>query len=97
MSDLLIWLFTILMNGKSNEAYNVGNNEIVSIKELANLVANSFEKNIDIEIKNQNSLKTSAPNSYLPNITKAQNELNLNIKIPIDIAIQKTIKSYYNV
>jgi dTDP-glucose 4,6-dehydratase len=97
MSDLLIWLFTILMNGKSNEAYNVGNNEIVSIKELANLVANSFEKTIDIEIKNQNSLKTSAPNSYLPNITKAQNELNLNIKIPIDIAIQKTIKSYYDV
>jgi nucleoside-diphosphate-sugar epimerase len=97
MSDLLIWLFTILTNGKSGEAYNVGSNEAISIKELANLVVNSFENDIKVEIKNQNPLKTSAPHSYLPNISKAQNELNLKIKIPIDIAIQKTIKSYYDV
>lgn len=91
-ADLMIWLWTIFANGKNLEAYNVGSNEVVSIKELALLVSNSFEDKVDIIIKNESEKKTSSSNKYIPCIKKAKDELGLDIYIDLKTSIEKTIQ-----
>src|SRR6185436_2948569 len=50
MSDLMVWLWTILFKGESSRAYNVGSEEDVSIAELARAVAEVFENKIAVKI-----------------------------------------------
>lgn len=91
-SDLVIWLLNILMFGKSSEAYNVGSDEVVSIKELAFKVA-SFFPGLRVEILNQIS-PTDRNQNYIPDIQKTMKNFNLNRPIDIDGSILKTIKFF---
>jgi dTDP-glucose 4,6-dehydratase len=52
-SDLVIWLWTILMRGESLRAYNVGSGQAVSILELARAVAEVLEPSTPIEVLKQ--------------------------------------------
>ena len=93
ISDLIIWLLTILFQGKSGEAYNVGSSKGITILELAKLVASCFDEDIKIEIARQEDKKTSSSNRYLPSIEKAKNELGLEEYTNLKEAIKKTIRS----
>lgn len=90
-SDLIIWLWTITINGKVNDPYNVGSDEIITMEKLAHIISlnglNAVEKlnnNIDI-INNSN---------YVPSINKSKTDLNLEVKIKLKETIYKTIKFY---
>jgi nucleoside-diphosphate-sugar epimerase len=91
-SDLTIWLWTILLSGKINTAYNVGSGHAINIRETAELVANNFGNNTNVNVL----LKPSnlPPQQYVPDISKAQSELNLNVMIDINQAIINTINFY---
>lgn len=91
-SDLVIWLLTILINGKNGEAYNVGSDEPVSIKQLAKTVADFFP-DLEIKVLNQ-TRKTDRNQNYIPDITKSKTELGLSVSITLKEAIEKTI-SYH--
>lgn len=96
MSDLLIWLFSIMFKGRKANAYNVGSDEEISILDLAKKIASIYK--IDkIEILNKGAKSTSAPNRYVPDISKAKNELNLQIYTNLDTALYKTIRDYYEI
>ena len=41
-ADLAMWLWTLLLQGKSNTAYNVGSEEEISVEELARLIGAHF-------------------------------------------------------
>ena len=87
-TDLSHWLWTILLEGKNNEIYNVGSDEPISILELANLVKKvTNHKGKIIENKNFHN-KTF--NKYLPSIEKAKSDLSLKINVNIEEAIEKT-------
>ncbi len=88
-SDMVIWLFTILLKGKNGEAYNVGSDKAISIKNLAYTVANFFP-GINVNILNQVRL-TDRNQNYIPDISKSQKTLNLQLVINIEEAIKKTI------
>ena len=89
--DLVEWLFTLLLEGKSNEAYNVGSDEAVSIAGLAEEVAEfSRSKRQNINIAKKKTDGTLAPR-YVPSIDKVRKELGLNCKVSLEKAIMKTI------
>jgi len=91
-SDLVIWLLHILVFGQSREAYNVGSDEAVSIKELAYKVA-SRHKGLQVEIMNQIA-PTDRNQNYVPDITKTKNAFNFDIPIRLDDSIEKTLDFY---
>jgi nucleoside-diphosphate-sugar epimerase len=91
-ADLVIWLLTLLLKGNSGEAYNVGSNVPISIKELALKVADFFP-DISIKILNQVSV-TDRNQNYLPSINKAKSQFHFGEGISLKDSIFKTIQYY---
>jgi dTDP-glucose 4,6-dehydratase len=92
-ADLAIWLWTILLRGLAGEAYNVGSAEDYSIKEIANRVALCFDPAPAIEIRTKPN-KKKLPERYIPDVSKAKEQLGLTLYTPYKYAIQKTIDWY---
>ena len=102
MSDLAIWLWTMLATAPANRAYNVGSDESVSIAELACLVRKIVILTLS-ESKGKDLLFTgdgiqidgtptlgAPPATYVPDITRAQTELGLKVTVPLAEAIRRT-------
>lgn len=89
-ADLAIWLWTILFKGKSCLAYNVGSEEDITIAELADTVAQSFQRPVKVEIAKAPG-PDSTPQRYVPSTKLAQKELGLGQHINLRAAIERTI------
>jgi nucleoside-diphosphate-sugar epimerase len=90
-ADLAIWLWTILFKGQSCCPYNLGSDEPISIAEVANLVAMQFPEKITIEIHGKSD-PLKPQEQYVPKINKANSELGLGVLVPLEVAIQKSIR-----
>ncbi len=90
MADLVVWLLTILVKGNDSQAYNVGSNDAISIKDLAKRIITITESRSKIKLNYSNSQSSI----YLPNINKTIQDLNLSINFSIDNAILKTFNWY---
>jgi len=99
MSDLMVWLFTILFKGKSCYPYNVGSEEEITIKELAYKVAEVYYrltgKKVDVVIE-QKPDPSKPVDRYVPSTRRAREELGLTQKVSLDEAIERTLKFYLN-
>lgn len=91
-SDLMVWLWNILLKGKVNQAYNVGSDEGVSIKQLAEKISSISSAKLAVKILGSPVQKEHI-DIYCPSITKA-NSINVQIKIQLTESIEKTIKFY---
>jgi len=91
-SDLMIWLWRILINGGTNTPYNVGSDESISIKELAERINEISDSKVSVKILGSPVQKEKI-DIYCPNISKAQT-INAHIKIQLSESIKKTIKFY---
>lgn len=89
IGDLTAWLWTILLRGHAGEAYNVGSDIGITIRELATYISNITSSSHKIIIKQPKSFND--PERYVPSISKAKNELNLDVWTPLDQSIQKTV------
>ena len=87
-SDLAIWLWTVLFQGQSNRAYNVGSENEVSIGELARTVASIGSPRVEIRIEGQAC--GVPPARYVPSTQRAQKELGLAERVSLSVAIEKT-------
>ena len=85
--DLVEWLFAILERGESGRPYNVGSDKALSIRELAESVRDIFGTKNDIVVKGKSD-PDAVPSVYVPNITRAGSELDLEMKIQIENAIK---------
>jgi len=89
-ADLAIWLWTILFKGDSCRAYNVGSEEDVTIAELANTVAQCFQKPIEVRIA-----KTPDPGKpterYVPSTKRARKECGIHQIIDLREGIRRTL------
>jgi dTDP-glucose 4,6-dehydratase len=89
MADLAVWLWTLLTHGHPGRAYNVGSDDGMQLAKAAQLVANTLNPGIPIQI--DGTPDPAAPlNSYVPDITLARDELNLRVLIPLDEALRRT-------
>jgi len=90
-ADLAIWLWQILVRGRSCRPYNVGSDIAISISELARRVAAAFDPAPEIEIA---CLATPgvAPARYVPSVRRAETELGLRQTVELSDAIHRTVR-----
>lgn len=93
-ADLIVWLLTILMQGKSGRPYNVGSEEAVSIGEVARLVRDTLSPQKQVRILAPHQAPTAAGRSvYVPSTVRARSELHLNQGVALAEAIARTASS----
>lgn len=87
--DLAHWLVTMLERGASGEAYNVGSDAEISIKDLAILVRDKISPGKEISFLFDANAKNFR-NHYVPDISKARRELGLDLTYSIDESVLET-------
>lgn len=89
--DMVTWLWAILVRGQAASVYNVGSEQAVSIQDLArtvNRVAGANEGNIRQLGRPDEGV---APSHYLPDTTLARKELGLELTVPLEDAVRRTL------
>ncbi|TRZ88537.1 MAG: NAD-dependent epimerase/dehydratase family protein [Methanosarcinales archaeon] len=89
-ADLAIWLWTILFKGETCRAYNVGSEEDMTIAELADTVAQCFQKPIEVRIAKSPD-PNRPPERYVPSTKRAQIDLGIRQIVNLRAAIERTI------
>jgi dTDP-glucose 4,6-dehydratase len=97
-ADLVEWLFTILLCGESGRAYNVGSEEAVSIRQLADRVADVavtvWPDRGRPEVLMAKQPQPGQPSSrYVPNCRRAREELGLVPATSLDESIRLTMQA----
>ena len=90
-SDLAHWLLTLLQQGASGNAYNVGSDEAISIADLALLVRDIVSPEKQVHVKSQLLADNVFRNRYVPDISKAKMDLGLEITVPLAEAIRLSV------
>lgn len=91
-ADLVIWLFTILLNSEDKSIYNVGSSNEISIYNLAKKVSNlviNYTGNIEVLTKANYSCPTP---KYIPDNSKIIEELKVKENYTLDESIKRTIE-----
>jgi dTDP-glucose 4,6-dehydratase len=93
LADLAWWLWTILVDGKPAQAYNVGGDEPVSTGDLAQLTANCFSPPIKVIIstKAKVGLKLQC---QVPDVNRAKQELGLFPRLNLKESLRRTLSWY---
>lgn len=90
-ADLAIWLWTILCRGAPGEAYNVGSEDAITVRDLAYEVAASFSNPPKVVIA-KSPLPSRPAERYVPSSKKAKESLGLDSWIKLKEALHRTIK-----
>jgi len=92
-ADLVIWLWTMLFRAQSCRPYNIGAEYIISIEELAHLVASCFKpvRSVHVALK---APVGQSPERYIPSVRRAMRELDLRQAIDLREAVTRTIRWY---
>jgi nucleoside-diphosphate-sugar epimerase len=88
-SDLAVWLWTVLFQGKSGQAYNVGSEDALSIAAIANAVAAAVPRTVHVSFAS-GSKPNGPAHRYIPSTARARTELGLTAEIPLYEAIRRT-------
>jgi dTDP-glucose 4,6-dehydratase len=90
-AELAIWLWTILVCGKPGRPYNVGSEQALTIEELANLVACTWDPHVAVRVAGDH--RTARPaERYVPSIERARSELRLDQSVALTEAMRRTFK-----
>ena len=96
ITDAVAGILYVLLNGNINESYNIANEtEEVTIKELAELIANLYSVEVKYEISKDNRGYTNFKRVGL-DTTKLES-LGWKPKVKLIDGIEKTVKSFKNV
>lgn len=88
-SDLVSWLWTILVRGVPARSYNVGSEEDMSIAEVARRVADSFGTSSTVA----RAPTPGAPASrYVPSTARARGEMGLRASVGFEDAVARTAR-----
>jgi nucleoside-diphosphate-sugar epimerase len=87
-ADLAVWLWTLLLQGKSGRAYNVGSEDAVSLRRLAEAVAEEFGVR-EIEVRGH-AVPGAVPERYVPSTRRARQELGLGENFSLPEIIRRT-------
>ncbi len=93
MSDLAVWLWTLLAQGDPARAYNVGSDAGSSIAEAAKLVAATLAPELPVTIAGI-PVAGAALNSFVPSVDRARTELGLQVSVTLEDALRRTAAWY---
>ncbi len=88
-ADLAIWLWTILVAGKAGQVYNVGGAEAVTMAQLARRVRDELAPGAPIQ-QDRSPDPQQPVDRYVPDVTRASRELQLEPRITIEDAVRRT-------
>lgn len=88
-SDLVVYLWHILIFGQVACPYNVGGEQALSILELATMISKYFQPNLEVVVAKEKS-KGPVP-YYVPDISRAKQAFGIAPTVSLGDAIQKTI------
>ncbi len=86
-TDMAWWLLSMLVDSKNGVIYNLGSSEGISLEKLAMKIKTKVGVDVNIDILNMN--EDSAV--FVPDDSLVKNRLDLDIKVDIDEALDKTI------
>ena len=89
LADVCIWLLRIAIKGENRKSYNVGNDQSVSIKSLAEQIKLELKSDSDISIGNVDSNKSHS-DYYFPNTEYTKETLNLSVNYSLSEIIKLT-------
>jgi nucleoside-diphosphate-sugar epimerase len=92
-SDLATWLWTILFSGESRRPYNVGSRNGLSIAELAEQVAAQRTPPLPVHIAGDSQARSQGER-YVPDTSRAENELSLRQVIGLGEGLRRTLAWY---
>lgn len=92
IGDLVTWLLTLLVKGRSGCIYNVGSDMPISIHDLAYLVRDTLCPAKPVRIHGRSDIGVGG-NWYVPSIQRARNELGLDVWTPLRDAIRLTAEA----
>ncbi len=87
--DLAAWLLALMERGQAGQAYNVGSDDEISIRDLAHLVRDVLAPTKPVRIAG----KADAGNfrsRYVPCVDKARQDLRLDLNFPLKDALLDT-------
>jgi dTDP-glucose 4,6-dehydratase len=87
-ADMAIWLWTILLRGESLRPYNVGSPEAITVRELANAIAEISSNKTGVTVLGRSGVPATR---YVPNTSRAEKELGLRVRIPLKDALKRTM------
>jgi len=90
-ADLTIWLLTLLVRGRPRCAYNVGSDTAISTAQLAIRIGAAFAADMRVEVKGVPG--TGPAVRYVPDISRARNELGLGPLYDLDRSIAATCRA----
>jgi dTDP-glucose 4,6-dehydratase len=92
-ADLMVWLWTMLLRAEDRAdnlaAFNVGSEEAVSIRELAQMVVDELNPSLRVDVAGDSAIGAKRV-LYVPNVDKAKTELGLRPLIGLREAIRRT-------
>lgn len=88
--DLSYYLLLLLAEGKSEEVYNVGGDEVISIAELARKIGKEANPNVEVFI--ENSLHETGSSRYVPNMEKFYTAFDAFPKVTLEETIKNTFQ-----
>ena len=89
-TDLTIWLWTMYARGSAARAYNLGSEQAVTLRELAELIAAEFGS-VDVKVL-QTPLPGQLSHRYVPSTARARAELGLSETISLRETIRRSAK-----
>lgn len=92
-ADLAIWLWTLLFRAPSMQAFNVGSEDAISIRDLANVVATTLNPKIQVNIAKY-PVPGVAVARYVPSTERARAVLNLRQTVGLQEAIRRMAAWY---
>lgn len=97
--DFLAGTLLVLLEGNPAEAYNVGNDEEISIREVANRMCKAAAElgrsiNIAFESSADSNYLTHNPNRRCPNLGKMKAQFNWQPQVSVAEGLKRTLASY---
>jgi dTDP-glucose 4,6-dehydratase len=88
LADVTSWMWRIMVRSKPGGVYNVGSDEAVSIRDLAERTARTLA-NGEFEVRGAPDTGWN-PGRYVPDTSLARDELGLTMTTPLNEAIRRT-------
>ena len=88
-ADLAIWLITLLVKAQPLKPYNVGSDDAIRLSSLANRIAETIG-GVGVHIAHGPAAEPRQ--RYVPSVSRAHNELGLEIRVPLAAALSRTIQ-----
>lgn len=96
ISDQIRGILNILINGKNGEAYNIGNNEMISISDVTKSFIKNSKYRVELEFKvsKDRNYTVDNPQNRCPNLNKAKKVKNWKPIIKTQKGILRTLQYY---